>query len=206
MLNNIEVVSPRRKGMYKASGVIALLLGLIFLVGIVNIWFSLFQDNWLIKLFKLNAGFDSMNFDVLHGLNPLDIVILVLVAVMYLGLYIALRRTSKIWAVVAVVQPFLGIVLFIVTELAGRSAVMGAGIVISCVMLRSNIFRKTIAFVGILSSVLLFVGDFGTTANTGSSIIAILIGIGYILCVIWFFLVGQRLMHLGMLDETALRT
>ncbi len=197
MVSNIEVVSPRRKVLYKASGVVALLLGLIFLVGIINIWFSLFQDNWLIKLFKLNAGFDSINFDVLHGLNPLDIVILALVAVIYLGLYTALRRTSRIWAVVAVVQPFLGIVLFTVTALAGRSAVMGAGLVISYVMLRSNIFRKANAFVGILSSVLLFVGDFGTTANSGSSIIAILIGIGYVLLVIWFFLVGQRLLHLG---------
>jgi hypothetical protein len=126
------------------------------------------------------------------GVNPLDVSILALAAIVHLSLFAALRPTSKIWSVVAVVQPFLAIALFLITALLGRSAVMGAGLVISCVMLRSNIFSKTIALTGILASVLLLIGDFGTTPNSYSSTLAILIGIGYVLLVIWFFLVGQR--------------
>jgi len=74
---------------------------------------------------------------------------------------------------------------------------MGAGLVISLVMLRSNIFGKVIAFVGILASVLLLIGDLSTTANSHSNIIAILIGIGYVLLMTWFFLIARKLFQLG---------
>jgi hypothetical protein len=133
----------------------------------------------------------------LYGLNPLDIAIMVLVAIMVLGLYTALRRTSRIWSLVAAVMPILGIILFIATKLAGRSGVMGTGLVISFVMLRSNIFGRMTAVWGILASLLLLAGDFGTTANSHSTIVAILVGIGYVLLMTWFFLVGRRLLQLG---------
>ncbi|MFZ5515279.1 MAG: hypothetical protein ACOY90_01490 [Candidatus Zhuqueibacterota bacterium] len=119
-----------------------------------------------------------------------------LVAIMYFGLYVVLKRTSRIWSIVAAVIPFLGMALFIVTKLAGRSGVMGAGVVISFVMLQSNIFGKVIAFVGVLGSVLLLVGDFGTTANSPSTVVAILVGIGYVLMMTWFFLIARRLFQL----------
>jgi hypothetical protein len=165
--------------------------------GAINEWLSLFPDNWLVILFKLNAGFDGVQFDRLYGLNPLDIAIMVLVAIMALGLYTALRRTSRIWSLVAAVMPILGIILFIATKLAGRSGVMGTGLVISFVMLRSNIFGRMTAVWGILASLLLLAGDFGTTANSHSTIVAILVGIGYVLLMTWFFLVGRRLLQLG---------
>jgi hypothetical protein len=120
-----------------------------------------------------------------------------LVATTYLGLYAALRRTSRIWSIIAAVMPFLGIVVFIATRIAGRSGVMGAGLVISFVMLRSNSFGKVTAFVGILSSALLLAGDFGTTESSPSTIVAVLIGIGYVLLMTWFFLIARRLLQLG---------
>ena len=94
-------------------------------------------------------------------------------------------------------MPFLGIVIFIATRIAGRSGVMGAGLVISFVMLRSNSFGQVIAFVGILASVLLLAGDLGTTENSPSIIVAVLIGIGYVLLMTWFFLIARRLLQLG---------
>ncbi len=203
-----ETADSRWNWLYKIGGAAALILGGLFLIammslitagfqpGAINDWLSPFQNNWLVVLFKLNAGFNGVQFDSLYGLNVLDISILALVATMYLGLYAALRWTSKIWSVIAVIQPFLGIVLFIATKIAGRSGVMGAGLVISFVMLRSNIFSKQIAFVGILACLLLLVGDFSTTADSHSNIIAILIGIGYVLLMTWFFLVGRRLFYL----------
>jgi hypothetical protein len=200
---------PRWNWLYKICGVAALILGLLFLAamislitaglqpGTINGWLSLLQNNWLVILFKLNAGFDEVQFDQLYGPNLLDMAIMALVAILYLGLYVALRRTSRMWSMIAAVMPLLGIVLFMVTKLAGRSGVMGAGLVISLVMLRSNIFGKVIAFVGILSSVLLLVGDFGTTANSFSTIVAIFVGVGYVLLMMWFFLIARWLFQLG---------
>ena len=208
-VTNAETAESRWNWLYKVSGLAALILGVLFLIGMmslitaglrpstINGWFSLFQNNWLVVLFELNAGFYGVQFDQLYGLNPLDITIMALVTTMYLGLYAALRRTNRVWSMIAAVIPFLGIVLFIATKLAGRSGVMGAGLVISFVMLRSNIFGKMIAVVGILASVLLLAGDFGTTANSPSNIVAILVGIGYILLMTWFFLIGRRLFQLG---------
>jgi hypothetical protein len=121
---------------------------------------------------------------------------MVLVATLFLGLYVALRRASKIWSIIALAQPFLGIVIFIATNSAGRSAVMGAVLVISFVMLRSDTFSNATAYVGILASVLLLVGDVSVSIAR-SSTIAILVAIGYVLLIVWFFLVGRRLFQLG---------
>jgi hypothetical protein len=60
--------------------------------------------------------------------------------IMNTGLYVALRQTSRIWSMIAASKPVLGMALFIVTKLAGRGGVMGAGAVISFVMLRSKVF------------------------------------------------------------------
>ena len=208
-VTDAETTDPAWKSLYRVSGAAGLILGVLFLIamtsliaaglqpGTINGWLSLFQNNWLVLLFKLNAGFNGVQSDLLYGLNPLDIVIMALVAMLYLGLYAALRATSKIWSFIAVVQPFLGMTLFIATKIAGRSGVMGAGLVISCVMLRSRSFGKLVAFVGIFASVLLLVGDLTTAANSHSSLIAILIGAGYMLLMTWFFLIAQRLFQLS---------
>ncbi len=194
--------------LYKVSGAAALILGLLFLVAIISLIAEylqpgtmndrllLVQNNWLVVLFKLNARFDGIRFDRLYGLNPLDIAILVLVAMLFLGLYTALRRTSRIWSLVAVILPILGIIVFTATKLAGRSGVLAAVLVISLVMLWSNTFGKMTAVLGILASLLLLAGDFGTTVNSYSTIVAILVGVGYVLLMTWFFLVGRRLFRL----------
>jgi hypothetical protein len=67
--------------------------------------------------------------------------------------------------------------------MAGRSAVMIAGIVISIVMLRNDDFSKRIAYTGILASALLLVGDF-TAGVVQSNIIAMLLATGYVLMMI----------------------
>jgi hypothetical protein len=203
-----ETADSNWKSLYQVSGAAALTAGALLLIALVSLiiteleldmsgWFSLFQNNWLVVLFKLNAGFNGVGFDLLYGLNPLDIAIMALVATMYLGLYIALRRTSRIGSLLAAIQPFLGIMIFIATNTAGRSAVMGAGLVVSLVMLRSNIFGKVIALAGLVASVLLLWGDLSTTPDSHSTIIAILIAIGYVLLLTWFFLIAQRLIQLG---------
>jgi hypothetical protein len=196
------------KSLYRIGSVGALMAGILLLIamisliisvlqpGAINGWLSLFQNNWLIVIFKLHAGFSGIQINLLHILNILDIAILALVGTMYLGLYAALRRTSRIWSIIALALPFLGIVLFIATKTAGRSAVMGAGLVISIVMLRNKIFSRVTAYVGILASVLLLVGDF-TAGVLHSNTITALFGIGYVLLMTWIFLIARRLFHLA---------
>jgi hypothetical protein len=206
--SGIQTMDVRLKSPYKIYSAAALITGLLFLAGgveliitallpgAINNWLSLLQDNWLIVIFKLHAGFSGVQSNLLYRLNILDIIILALLAILYIGLYIALRRTSKVWSVIALAQPFLGMALFIATKTAGRSAVMGAGLVISLVMLRSNTFNRATAFIGILSSLFLLTGDI-SVAIASSTFIAILTGVGYLLLIIWFFLVAHRLFQMG---------
>lgn len=208
-VNHTRTMDSRWNWLYKISGVAALILGALFLSAIISLsttrfqlgsmfgWLSGLENNWLVVLFKFNAGFDGIQFDLLDRVNYLDIGNLALVGTMYLGLYAGLQKSSRILSILAAIQPFLGIVLFIVTKTAGRSGVMGAGLVISLVMLRSHLFRHLIAWVGILASVLLLVGDFATTANFHSYSIAVLIGIGYVLLMMWFFLIARKLWQSG---------
>jgi hypothetical protein len=207
---DVETTDSRWKGLYRVGGAAALIVLVLFLIGIIGIitvgpqpattngWFTPFQDNWLVVLFKLNAGFDGVQPDLLNVLNLLDIAIMALVGTMFLALYVALRRTSKIWSAVAASLPCLGIAVFLITSTAGRSGLLLGGLIISAVMLRSNIFSKVSAYVGMLASALLFfAGDLGTAIFSSSNIIAILIGIGYVLWMTWFFVIARRLFQLG---------
>jgi hypothetical protein len=196
--------------LYSVSAGAALTVGLLFLIAVIDLiisglqpgWLSPFQNNWLVVIFKLHARYSGIKLDMLHKLSLLDIAVLALVGTMYVGLYAVLRRTSKIWSMIALAQPFLGIVLFIATKSAGRSSVMGAALVISIVMLRNNSFNKATAYMGILASVLLLFGDFSAGMIPPSNIIASLFGIGYLLLVTWFFLIARRLIQPGVLDIT----
>ncbi|RPI30282.1 MAG: hypothetical protein EHM70_14285 [Chloroflexota bacterium] len=193
---------------YLITGGAALCTGLIFLVAVLDLalrhiqpgiragWLSFMQNNWLAVIFKLLAGDDAVRPDLLYRINLLDIIILALVGITFIGLFSALREISIIGSLIAVALPFLGILLFIATKTAGRCGVMGAELVISIVMLKSQRFGKGIAWAGIISSVLLLAGDIG--ASTAPSVIlAVLMGIGYILLMLWLFLVAGKLFSLG---------
>ena len=181
-----------------------------FLIGITGIitagtqpttltgWFTPLQNNWLVVLYKLNAGFSGVQPNLLNVLNLLDIVIMILFGTMSLALYIALRQTNKIWSAVAASLPFLGILVFLVTSTAGRSGLLIGGLIFSAAMLRSHVFSKVGASMGIVASVLLFfAGDLGTAIFSASMIIAVLMGIGYVLWMIWFLLIARQLLQLG---------
>jgi len=66
---------------------------------------------------------------------------------------------------------------------------MSTGLIILLVMLQNNIFNKLIAYMGILASALVLVGDF-SVGIPHSNIIAALFGIGYVLLTVWFLLIA----------------
>lgn len=205
-----ETIDSHWSWLYKVGGTAALLVLVLFLFGIIGITtigpqpatangpFTPLHNNWLVVLFKLNAGFSGVQPGLLNVLNLLDIAIMALMGVMFLALCVALRRTSKTWLLVAASLPFLGIVVFLITSTAGRSGLLVGGLIISAVMLQGHSFSRVSAYVGIVASALLFfAGDLGTAIFSSANIIAIFIGIGYVLWMIWLFLIGRRLFQLG---------
>jgi hypothetical protein len=208
-LPNTNPSETRWNWLYYIGSIAALIVFVVFLIGIIGIltrgsqlavingWFTPLQNNWLVVLFKLNAGFSEIKHDSLNVLNLLDVVIMLLMGMMFLALYVALRRANHLWSLLAASLPFLGIVIFLITHTAGRSGLPVGGLIISAIILRSKIFGKANAYLGIIASALLFfAGDLGTTIFTSSMIIAILIGLGYVMWMIWFALTGCSLFQL----------
>ena len=164
--------NPENKNLYKASGVVALTLGIFLLVsaagfilslissGFNNAKYSLFQSNWLIIIFKLHSGLINIQDNPLYGLHVIDLIFLVLFCLMSAGLYRALKKVNKIWPLVAFALSAITIILYIATRLAGRSTVMLSVMIYSFVMLRNKMFKNVAVYMGIFAGVFLFVGDF----------------------------------------------
>lgn len=201
-----KTVESRWSWLHKTGGVAALVTGSLLLLGMASLIVSLlqpdttnsplllFQKNWLVKIFILHAEFSGIQAD-LHGLNLLDVVILSLVSIICLSLSTAFKNAGKTWSIIALALSLVAIILFVVTQIAGRSTVMLAVLINSFVMLIGKTFNKVIIYMGILASVFLFVGDL--TVGIHSNIITTLFGVGYPLLTIWFFLIAQSLFRLG---------
>jgi hypothetical protein len=195
------------KWLLKASGAAGLLSGSSLLMAavapIVSLlqpgptigWLSSLASLWLIVIFKLHSGFRGIGIGLLTGMNLVDLAVLALVAMMHLGLYALLRKASRVWSVVAAIQPLLGMALFLATENAGRSALMGSVLVASFVMLRAGLVRIAVPYMGIAGSVLLLAGDFTAGVLPPSTLIASLFGAGNALLTAWFFILGRWLWH-----------
>lgn len=194
----VEAGDHRFTALTRFGGVAAMLVTALLLIGLVGFGVSLpglGLRNWLVVLFEINGGVGVLPADPLRVFNPLDVAVLVLVGVTFLGLWPALGRVNRTWKAVAVALPFVGIAVLLVTSLAGRSSVMGAGLVIAFLMLRSPTF-KSLAYLGILANALLLTGDLGTGGSL-APVVAALVGVGYLLLIAWFLMIGVRLLRSG---------
>jgi hypothetical protein len=178
-----------------AGGVAALLAASLLLVGIAALVLGLpglELRTWLVVLFQINAGLGRLPADPLRVFNPLDVVLLVLTAAAILGIWQMLPRVSRAWLCLSVGLPFAGIALLLATHIAGRSSLMGAGFVVSLVMLRDRDLRR-LGILGVVANALLFVGDLGTGDST-QPLGAVMVAVGYLLLLAWFALIGVRLL------------
>jgi hypothetical protein len=207
---SIAVVARARwKWLLRSGSLAALSLIGLFLIGITSLmivgaqppasgWDMSLRENWLVVLFKLNRSSGSGPAELLQIIHLVDLLIMALFEVLFVSLYAVLHRFSRVWTAIAASLPFLGVLLLLITRTAGRSGLLIGGLIFSIIMLRSGIFSKPCANVGIMASALLFfIGDLATALLPSSTMIALGIGIGYILWIVWFFLTGIKLFQLS---------
>ena len=189
-----------RKNLHLVGGIAALTIAILFLLGIFKVsnlgdqQNAIGKDNFLTLIFKLHADFSGVQEQLLDKFSILDVVIIILVGIMAFALYPALKQVNRAGAIIAISMPIIGIVLYLITHEIGRTAIMPAGLAISIVMLFSDTFRKSIAYLGVVANTLLLIGDIGAIAY--AKIFAISIGMGYVLFMIWCFLIARRLFQL----------
>ena len=245
---HIETTDSAWKSLYRIGGAAALIAGVVFRrnLGVeialfsaqkqpdtVIDWFALLQSNRLLGLAYLNI-FDIVNY--------------ALVALMFLALYVVLRRVNKSHMAIAATLGFLGIAVYFASNtafsllslsdqyaaatteaqrtplLAAGQAMLTlnrfsspgahpgsggylslllvatAGTISSVVMLRSNVFRRATAYLGILANALdlayCIAFAFAPTA-VGELLAVLFIPAAGFLFMIWHILVGWRLFQLG---------
>lgn len=192
-----EAVGARgSRALSRVGGAASILAALLLTIGLVGLAVSppgLGIRNWLVVLLQINAGLGGLPADPLRVLNPLDVAALILVGVAFLGLWPGPGRPHRLWMAIAVALPFLGIAVLLVTHQAGRSGVMGGGIVVAILMFSSR-GSKPLACLGLASNVFLLVGDFAT-GGFRAPVVAGLVGVGYLLLGAWFVLIGLRLLR-----------
>ncbi len=149
--------------------------------------------NWLVTLFKLHFGVDGLTDDTLRGVALTDVVVLLLTTVVGVGLWFHLKSTTMAWSIVGMVLPVLGLILFIATQMAGRSTVMATALVFALIILWSPGFGRIIPFIGIAAGVLLLAGD--VTVSLHSKVIALLFAAGYGFLITWYLLIGIKLVR-----------
>jgi hypothetical protein len=249
---NVEHYDGSWKLLYTAGGAAALVAGVIFRrnLGVeislfsaqkqpdaIMDWFALLQTNRLLGLSYLHF-FDVVNY--------------ALVGLMFLALYIVLRRANGSLAFMAAAAGFSGIVVYFATNtafslltlsdqyaaaaseeqrtllLAAGQAMLAinrfsshgahpgsggylsllliaaAGLMFSVVMLRSGLFNKAAAFVGIgangLDLAYCLAYAFAPAA-VGQTLAVAFIPAAGLLFMIWHILVGWRLIRLGRVEE-----
>lgn len=231
---------PTWKDLYRAGGAAPLIAIVLSLTQIIIIafgepypitpedWFSLFQRSRLLGLIYMNA---------------LDIASIAIIGVMFLALYVALRRYHESYMAVAAFFAFLGVALFVTTRSimlsvlplseqyaaaatgAEREQILAAGqmlnslgvatpqtmgfffmaaavLIISVVMLRSDIFGRWTAYVGILTSVITFIDDISTIIAPSAAVV--LMPVSGLFWIIWWILIARRLFQLGRLEKEGL--
>lgn len=190
-LNKVSVPSIW-KYVYGIGGLVTSILALIFFIALVEIMtgsFELFQNNFILRLIKLHAEFSIDLNESLGVVNLLDISILILIGMMAFAFYPVLAEINKPLAFITVAQPPLGIVLFIITQEAGRTSTFTTILTLSVILLWSDEFGRNTSHIGILATSLLLIANL-SFIFIYSPIMAIIMSIGYLLIIPWFFLIS----------------
>jgi hypothetical protein len=229
---NAETADSGWNSLYKVGGAAALIVAAFIPIQIIIFviwpppstvigWFTLFQNNRLIGLLDMDL---------------LLIIDQVLIGLVLLALYIALRRTSQSFMAIALTLALVGIATYFAstaafemlslsdqyaaaTTEAQRSMFLAAGqvmlaiwqgtafdvgyvlegvalLITAVVMLRSTLFGKVTAYVGIVVGVMSLVPP---TAGT----IGLIFALGSLVPLeIWCILIARRLFQLGHGDRT----
>lgn len=184
----------------KTGFILSISLGLIFLTAatftcLTQIWqgmdskiISMISSNWLITIYKLHSKTINIETDPLTGVNLYDIIILTLFILICICLLITNKNQKRVWFLTSISLLFLGILLFLITKISGRSSFMAAGINISVILLTKGFNYKIAGSIGLVANILLLIGDFIVGTNLKS--ISILFGLGYVLMIIWIFLIA----------------
>jgi hypothetical protein len=169
----------------RVGAVAAIVAAVTLLVGVAGMTRSAPRLRpWLLTLLRINAGYGDVSRETLRGIAPVDVVLLLLAGATYAGFWPGPGTSHVLWMTLAIAQPLLGIPLLLGTRLQGRSGLMGGALVLSILMLLDGVWTGA-GWLGTTATVLLLVGDFGTTGRP-RRLLATALAVGYGTLIAWF--------------------
>ena len=195
MTADTETFAVRSSGLSRTGAVAGIALVALLLAGAVSAATSGWGGglhNWLILLHDANAGDTRLAFDALRGVRTVDLAALVLAGVTFLGMRPLLGGANKVWVGIAAALPFAGIAVLLATGLAGRSALMGGGLVLAWRLTKRGRFRL-LGWTGVAANGLLLIADLATTGSPDPAA-ADVVALGYALLVVWLVWLAFRML------------
>lgn len=139
---------------------------------------------WLLVLLGLNTGRPDASHESLRSVEPVDVALLLLAGMVYAAFWPGPGARHEWWMMLAIAQPLLAIAVLLVTRLAGRSGLLGGGLVLS-VLLALDDDGAIVGWLGVVAHLLLLVGDLGTS-GAPRRVLAPVIVAGYAGLTVWF--------------------
>jgi hypothetical protein len=232
----VRAPGPNYRGLYRIGGVAAWIVAFLTVAEVIVLtiypppstvsgWFELFQDLPIIGLLDFWG---------------LEVPMYAMFALVFLALYVVLKKVNQSGMAVALTFALLGCAVFFATNnpfsmlslsskhaaattdlersalLAAGEAILAntsqraiggfntglflvsmGGLIVAAVMLKATSFHRSTAIIGILAFGL-SLADYLRQAFTSSEVIALLLILpNALLVVVWFSLVGRRLLQLG---------
>ncbi len=161
--------------------ILFILLSALIEIGLNGI--ETFENVFIIKLIKLHGGI--IGEKSLFGVNALDMIILILLAIMCIFIFPILIKCNKIGKILLLIQPFLGIILYIITQETGRTLFFTTNLTLSLLLINSDIVKKKVAYIGIVANMCLLIPDI-SLAFIYSFALSIVMSIGFLFEILFY--------------------
>jgi hypothetical protein len=148
--------------------------------------------NWLALLHGANLGGGGA-FDALRGVRAIDLAILLIGGVAFLGMRPVLGSANRAGVGVAAAVPLAGIVVLLYTGFEGRSALMVGGLVLGWRMTKRDRFRLS-GWTGVAANGLLLLAGAATT-DLPDPAAADIVAAGYALFIAWLAWIAVRMLR-----------
>jgi hypothetical protein len=179
----------------RTSAVAGIALGVLLLAGAASALTGGWGEglhNWLILLHGANAGEGGPGFAALTGVRAVDVAMLVLAGLTFLGTRPLLGPEDRVWVGIAAALPVVGMAILLVTGVDGRFALPLGGLIIAWRMTKRD-RRRTLGWLGVIANGLAFLLDVGRRAESDPAA-ADLIAVVYILLIVWLAWLAFRML------------
>jgi hypothetical protein len=184
-------------GLIQAGSVAGIVLVALLLVGAIaealGAGWAGSVRNGLLVLRAIHAGDAGPTFDALRGVRAVDLAVLFLAGVTFLGMRPALGAANRVWVGIAIALPFAGIAVLLLTGLAALWGLLAGGLVLAWRMTKRDRYRL-LGYTGVVANGFLLLADVGK-GDSPDAAAGDVIAVAYVLLLVWLVWLVVRMLR-----------